>query len=119
MPLNYNNPALTVISSEIIPGAIRWRSPSNIALVKYWGKHGNQLPQNASVSFTLSGAATDTTLRYKSRQEAGESVEVALLLDGTPNLGFTERTKAFLEKLLPIYPFLKRPYFLAEKIQVK
>ncbi|WP_245748474.1 diphosphomevalonate/mevalonate 3,5-bisphosphate decarboxylase family protein [Neolewinella agarilytica] len=112
--MNYHNPSLTVISSEIIPGAIRWRSPSNIALVKYWGKHGNQLPQNASVSFTLSGAATDTTLRYKSRQEAGESVEVALLLDGTPNSGFTERTKAFLEKLLPVYPFLKQLSFTIE-----
>jgi diphosphomevalonate decarboxylase len=33
---------------------ISYEAPSNIALVKYWGKYGNQLPTNASVSFTLS-----------------------------------------------------------------
>ena len=33
-------------------GSISAQSPSNIALVKYWGKYGEQLPQNASVSFT-------------------------------------------------------------------
>lgn len=105
---DYTNPSLTVISSEVTPGAIRWRSPSNIALVKYWGKHGNQLPSNPSVSFTLDGAATDTTLRYRARQNMGEGVDVVLFLDEEPNDAFTIRTKAFFEKLLPIYPFLKQ-----------
>jgi diphosphomevalonate decarboxylase len=106
--MNYNNPALTLISSEVKPGAIRWRSPSNIALVKYWGKHGNQLPRNPSVSFTLDGAATDTTLEYKVREESGEGVDVKLFLDGQLHPAFTERTAAFLLKLLPVYPFLKQ-----------
>lgn len=105
---NYINPSLTVISSEISPGAIRWRSPSNIALVKYWGKHGNQLPSNPSVSFTLDGAATDTTLEYKTRENMGEGVDVILFLNGERNAAFTTRTKGYLEKLLPIYPFLKQ-----------
>lgn len=105
---NYYNPSLTVISSEVAPGAIRWRSPSNIALVKYWGKHGDQLPRNPSVSFTLDGAATDTTLSYKVREEMGEGVDVTLFLDGEPNEAFTKRTKAYLERLLPVYPFLKQ-----------
>jgi len=97
---DYTNPSLTVISSEVTPGAIRWRSPSNIALVKYWGKHGNQLPSNPSVSFTLDGAATDTTLRYRARQNMGEGVDVVLFLDEEPNDAFTIRTKAFFEKLV-------------------
>ncbi|MFT7120588.1 MAG: diphosphomevalonate decarboxylase [Neolewinella sp.] len=105
---DYKNSTLTIISSEVAPGAIRWRSPSNIALVKYWGKHGDQLPSNPSISFTLDGAATDTTLSYKVRQETGEGVDVILYLDGELNTGFTERTKKFLEKLLPVYPFLKQ-----------
>lgn len=105
---DYNNPNLTVISSEVTAGAIRWRSPSNIALVKYWGKHGNQLPSNPSVSFTLDGAATDTTLHYNVREHMGEGVDVNLFLDGEPNAGFTKRTKTYLEKLLPVYPFLKQ-----------
>ena len=25
-------------------GTLTWESPSNIALVKYWGKYGEQLP---------------------------------------------------------------------------
>jgi diphosphomevalonate decarboxylase len=31
-------------------GKVTWSSPSNIALVKYWGKEGNQIPKNPSVS---------------------------------------------------------------------
>ena len=39
-----------------------WSSPSNIALVKYWGKKGKQIPQNPSVSFTLSTCRTNTIM---------------------------------------------------------
>ncbi|MDB9928888.1 diphosphomevalonate decarboxylase, partial [Schleiferiaceae bacterium] len=42
---------------------VTWKSPSNIALVKYWGKYPVQLPANPSISFTLSAAATTTTLK--------------------------------------------------------
>jgi len=35
-------------------GIAGWKSPSNIALIKYWGKRDHQLPQNPSLSFTLS-----------------------------------------------------------------
>ena len=38
------------------------RSPSNIAIVKYWGKHGNQLPNNPSISFTLTNCFTETII---------------------------------------------------------
>ena len=106
--MTYANPALTVITDEVRPGALRWRSPSNIALVKYWGKYGDQLPQNASVSFTLQGAATDTTLRYGPRKQSGTGVDVQLNLAGTPEPRFTSRTQAYLERLLPIYPFLRQ-----------
>lgn len=50
---------------------ICWRSPSNLALVKYWGKHGLQLPRNASISFTLSAAHTETRLRYQAKKDDG------------------------------------------------
>ena len=39
-----------------------WQSPSNIALVKYWGKKGPQLPANPSISFTLDNALTSTQI---------------------------------------------------------
>lgn len=109
--MNYDNSSLTLVTSEVTPGALRWRSPSNIALVKYWGKYGVQLPRNASVSFTLQGAATDTTLRYTARTVPGTGVDVSLYLDGTPAPGFTERTGTYFERLLPIYPFLRQLSF--------
>ena len=37
-----------------------WSSPSNIALVKYWGKRDIQIPENPSVSFTLSKCSSNT-----------------------------------------------------------
>ena len=106
--MNYDNPALTVLTDEVVPGAVRWRSPSNIALVKYWGKYGDQLPGNASISFTLQGAATDTTLHYGPRKQGGTGVAVQLYLDGTLEPNFTNRTQAYLERLLPVYPFLRQ-----------
>ena len=30
--------------------------PSNIALIKYWGKYENQIPANPSISYTLNQA---------------------------------------------------------------
>jgi diphosphomevalonate decarboxylase len=104
--MNYENPRLVLTGRQVAPGALRWRSPSNIALVKYWGKHGDQLPRNPSVSFTLEGAATDTTLHYTERRQAGEGVSVQLFLAGERRADFTERTRAYLHRLLPVYPFL-------------
>ncbi len=58
---NFNN--IAKISS------FTWSSPSNIALVKYWGKNKNQTPKNTSISFTLNNSRTITTLEiYKENQ---------------------------------------------------
>lgn len=42
-----------------------WKVPSNIALIKYWGKRGNQLPNNPSLSITLKNAVTITRFHAK------------------------------------------------------
>lgn len=115
MALDYKNPNLKILSSETAAGSVRWRSPSNIALVKYWGKYGDQLPKNPSVSFTLDSAATDTTLHYVPSTKIGDGkIDVELLLDGVANPVFAKRTAAFFEKLLPIYPFLEQLDFKIE-----
>ena len=41
-----------------------WSSPSNIALVKYWGKNKDQTPKNSSISFTLSTCNTKTSIIF-------------------------------------------------------
>ena len=43
----------------------KWSAPSNIALVKYWGKKELQIPCNPSVSFTLDKCRTTTSLRFQ------------------------------------------------------
>ncbi len=47
---------------------VAWRAPSNIALVKYWGKKEgsiSQLPSNPSISFTLTNSFTETEIIYE------------------------------------------------------
>lgn len=46
--------------SDLAELTSHWKSPSNIALVKYWGKKDVQIPMNPSISFTLSECHTDT-----------------------------------------------------------
>ena len=110
----YENAAQTLVTDEIAPGAVRWRSPSNIALVKYWGKHGNQLPQNPSVSLTLDAAATDTTLHFAPRKRLGKGIDLTLYFDGQEREDFAIRTRKFFESLLPVYPFLRQLSFRVE-----
>lgn len=47
-----------------ISGLVNWECPSNIALIKYWGKHEKQLPLNPSLSLTLNSSVTDTIIEY-------------------------------------------------------
>ncbi len=44
--IDYKNPHLLLETADLEPGEITWRSPSNLAIVKYWGKHGVQMPKN-------------------------------------------------------------------------
>ena len=63
-------------------GRLGWEAPSNIALVKYWGKHGMQLPANPSISFTLSQAKTTTVLSFEKKQKAGAGYDVHFSFEG-------------------------------------
>ena len=51
-----------------------WSSPSNIALIKYWGKNKNQTPKNTSISFTLSNSRTITTLELNKKSKADNNI---------------------------------------------
>jgi diphosphomevalonate decarboxylase len=103
----YENPRLILDSSQAPePGSFVWRSPSNIAIVKYWGKHGEQLPRNPSLSFTLSASFTDTLLEYRFRESAAPGIVLEFLFHQQPNEAFQAKIQAFLERLLPVFPFL-------------
>jgi len=84
---------------------VEWSSPSNIALVKYWGKHGNQLPMNPSVSFTLTHCITRTSIELTPR-DPGQPW-VLFYLEGQDEPVFNRRVETYLETLLPYFPFLE------------
>ncbi len=81
---------------------ITWQSPSNIALIKYWGKHGVQLPNNPSLSFTLSECNTTTELYWK---EGDGKVE--LLFNGEKREKFTARARDYIRSIEKHLPILK------------
>jgi diphosphomevalonate decarboxylase len=88
-----------------VPVAVSWRSPSNIALVKYWGKTGRQLPVNPSLSMTLSQAYTETKLTALPRETEG-STELDFWFEGNKNLAFGGRISRFLQSVTDIFPWL-------------
>ncbi len=92
--------------SSVIEGKVKWRSPSNIALVKYWGKHGRQLPSNPSISFTLNNAYTETEIAFK-YQENNASPDFQFLFEGAENKMFGNKVKKFIHSITDELPFLK------------
>ncbi|SHJ11174.1 diphosphomevalonate decarboxylase [Mesonia phycicola] len=92
-------------------GKVSWESPSNIALVKYWGKYGEQLPKNPSVSFTLNNCKTTTTLLFEKKNDTTDfSFEVFLEEEKTPS--FEPKIRKFFERIQVYLPFLKDFHFV-------
>jgi len=106
--LDYKNPKLIVETSKIEPGQITWRSPSNLAIIKYWGKHGVQLPRNPSISFTLENARTETQLEYQPKKGADQGISLDFYFHEEQNEAFKARILKYLESLLEIFPFLRQ-----------
>ncbi len=106
----YENSRLIIDSSNIPDaGNITWRSPSNIAIVKYWGKYGIQLPRNPSLSLTLTASCTDTQLEYALKEgNLDGKIDLDFFFHEEENEPFKIKIVAFLESLLPVYPFLKQ-----------
>ncbi len=81
-----------------------WQSPSNIALVKYWGKKGSQIPANASLSITLSEAYTLTRIKA-SRASSGQGPVVNFRFEGDLNEAFGARIESFIKSVMPYFTF--------------
>jgi diphosphomevalonate decarboxylase len=106
--LDYKNPKLVIETSKIAGGSIHWRSPSNLAIVKYWGKYGQQLPRNPSISFTLDAAYTDTIVEYEPKKGVDHGVDLTFFFEDKPNEAFAGKVKKFLESITDIFPFLRQ-----------
>ena len=91
-------------------GRVRWRSPSNIALVKYWGKRGKQLPQNPSISFTLSECCTETFVQY----EKADGFGFKFFFEGQENPAFGAKIEKFLMDNQAFFPFINQLHLKVE-----
>ncbi|MGO4773431.1 diphosphomevalonate/mevalonate 3,5-bisphosphate decarboxylase family protein [Flavobacterium sp. W22_SRS_FK3] len=97
-------------TSTIENGYFEWSAPSNIALVKYWGKKDNQIPANPSISFTLNNCKTITKLGFEKRENQ-DSFSFDLLFEGKPKEDFKPKIRKFLERIEVYLPFLKEYHF--------
>ncbi len=88
-----------------ISGLVEWSCPSNIAIIKYWGKTGVQLPLNPSFSMTLEESVTRTSLTFA--YEPGNShPEIQFLFEGKVSPLFEDRIRKFAESLNTFMPVL-------------
>lgn len=85
-------------------GKVGWASPSNIALVKYWGKKGKQIPQNPSISFTLSECRSETFVTFEKADRFGFS----FYFEGKENPAFGAKIEKFLLENQAFFPFINQ-----------
>jgi len=100
-------------TNEIERGSVTWSSPSNIALVKYWGKKKYQIPENPSVSFTLNYCKTITTLSF-SKKETNANFSFEVFLEGEKKDDFKPKIETFFNRIEIYIPFLKSYHFKIE-----
>jgi diphosphomevalonate decarboxylase len=84
----------------------KWRSPSNIAIVKYWGKKGFQLPANPSISFTLDNVYSETKVELIEKK-SNEDLSIEFYFEGKAKPEFLPKITKFLNAILMDYLWLK------------
>lgn len=89
-------------------GSFTKRACSNIALIKYWGKHADQIPTNASLSFTLTNCFTETKLSFSARENFEKTFDIQLVFDGKPAPNFLPKIETFFSRIENFLPFLKK-----------
>lgn len=102
-------------SISVEQGVFQCSAPSNIALVKYWGKKENQIPANPSVSFTLNNCKTITKLTFAKKQsETASHFSFDFFFEGKPKDDFKPKIQQFFERIEAYMPFLKAYHFTIE-----
>jgi len=98
-------------SKNLEKGSVSWSSPSNIALVKYWGKKEHQIPANPSISFTLDHCKTTTTVEFSSK-ENNDGFSFEVFLEGEQKDDFKPKIETFFKRIESYMPFLKDYHFI-------
>ncbi len=110
-------------TSKLTNGSFTWKTPSNIALVKYWGKKEPQIPENTSISFTLDACHTITTLEFKRnvassvnekshsdetlKRVQGDEINFDIYFEGKKKEDFKPKITAFFKRIEKYCPYLK------------
>ena len=94
-------------TSTLPAGSVTWKTPSNIALVKYWGKQEPQIPENTSISFTLDACFTLTTLSYSKKEKKDNIFTFDVIFEGVKKEAFKPKIRKFFERIDCYVPFLK------------
>ncbi len=101
---------MTAFSKHTIlkkPYTAWWQAPSNIALIKYWGKKGLQLPANPSISMTLKTARTETRVSVTPSSQR----EIVFKFDNREKPEFLPKTEAFFERISGFCPWVNKAAF--------
>ena len=97
---------ISKVSSNLIEKvSFTWQTPSNIALVKYWGKSNPQIPKNASISFTLNNCHTITTIDFE-KKEKSKTVDFDLFFEGKQKEAFKPKIAEFFTRIQEYCPFI-------------
>ena len=91
-----------MIKSKTKTYSAEWQSPSNLAIVKYWGKRDIQKPLNPSISFTLQNATTNTCVCATLSEKAGFTFS----LDGNRKETFNAKIANLLQLASAALPFI-------------
>ncbi len=96
-------------AQNIESGEVSWQSPSNIALVKYWGKRENQIPANPSLSFTLDHCRSTTSFKFRKKKNTVENTEFdfEFFFEGKKKEDFKPKIRKFFERIEVYCPYLR------------
>ena len=92
------------ISNQVVSATC----PSNIALIKYWGKYANQIPANPSISYTLNHCNTQTSMEFL----ANERFSVQTFLAGNEELKFAEKIEKYLKNIEQYLPWILKGKYI-------
>ena len=87
-------------------GKLYVEAPSNIALVKYWGKEEVQIPKNPSISFTLEKSKTKTSITYRKKDQNPTSAVTRFLFAGEDKPSFLPKINTFFKRIQPFVPLI-------------
>ncbi len=82
--------------------------PSNIALIKYWGKYDNQIPANPSISYTLNHCKTNTTIEFF----ANEAFSVQTFLAGNEEVKFAQKIEKYFRSIESYLPWILKGRYI-------